>query len=141
MICVYYIDGGSGRGGGRKGREGLKERMTKQIEQNVNNSWIWVKDTQKFLYYSCNCSEIWKHIKIKLPKMWLKFFFKEMKTEFITNRCSGKEFLRDCTSKRKYNNPRRKVWNARRNGEQRNDKHMGKSQQTLAGEHNINNNI
>lgn len=38
MICVYYIDGGSGRGGGRKGREGLKERMTKQIEQNVNNS-------------------------------------------------------------------------------------------------------
>lgn len=37
VICVYYIDGGSGRGGGGKGREGLKERMTKQIQQNVNN--------------------------------------------------------------------------------------------------------
>ena len=60
-----------------------------------------------------------------------------MKTEFITNRCSGKEFLRDWTSKGKYNNPRRKVWNARRNREQRNDK-QGKSQQTLAGENNIN---
>lgn len=29
VICVYYIDGGSGRGGGRKARDGLKERMTK----------------------------------------------------------------------------------------------------------------
>lgn len=27
--------------------------------------------------------------------MWLEFFLKQMKTEFITNRCSGKEFLRD----------------------------------------------
>lgn len=59
-------------------------------------------------------------------KCGLKIFFKEMKTEFITNRCSGKEFLRDCTSKRKYNDPRRQVWKARRTGEQRNNKHVDK---------------
>ena len=64
-----------------------------------------------------------------------------METKFITNICSEKAFLRDCTSEKKYNNPRRKVWNTRRNGEQRNDKHMDESKQTLATENNVNKKI
>lgn len=35
-------------------------------------------------------------------------FLREMKTEFISNRCLRMEFRRDFISKRKYSNPRRK---------------------------------
>lgn len=42
--------------------------------------------------------------------MWLTFlFFKDMKTKLITNRRPGKKFPGDFISKKRWNNPRRKM--------------------------------
>lgn len=38
--CIYYTDSGSGGGGGKRRRN---KRVTKQIQQNVNN---WLKLSQ-----------------------------------------------------------------------------------------------